>query len=89
MLHHPHVIAPHGKRTMTLYIAPSDCRLNNQLCTVQPQYLGTAIVHCLFSAPLHLGDVCVLVCVGAVEVCGAGNNIIGEVRHVGAVMTYH
>jgi hypothetical protein len=79
MLHHPQVIAPHGKRTMTQYIAPSDCRLNNQLCTAHPQYLGTVIVCCLFSAPLHPGDVCVLVCVGAVEDFSTGDEVIGKV----------
>jgi hypothetical protein len=89
MLHHPHVIAPHGKRIMTQYIVPSDCCLNNQLCTACPQYLGMVIVCCLFSALLHPGEVCVLVCVGAVEDCGTGNDVIGKVRHVGAVMTYH
>ncbi len=89
MLHHPHVIAPHCKRTMTHYVAPSDCRLNNQLCTADPQYLGMVNVCCLFSAPLHPGDARVLVCVGAVEDYSTGNDVIGEVRQVGAVMTYH
>jgi hypothetical protein len=89
MLHHPHVITPHGEKTMTQYILPSDCCLNNQLCTAPPQYLGAVIVCCLFSALLHSGDVCVLVCVGAVEDCGTGADVIGKVRHVGAVMTYH
>ncbi len=74
---------------MTQDIVPSDCRLNNQLCTARPQYLGMVIVCCLFSALLHPGDVCVLVYVRAVEDSGTGDNIIGEVRHVGAVMTYH
>ncbi len=74
---------------MTQYVAPSDCRLNNQLCTARPQYLGTVIVCCLFSALLHPGDVHVLICVGAVEDCSTGNNVIGEVRQVGAIMTYH
>jgi hypothetical protein len=89
MLHHPHVITPHGKRTVTQYVVPSDCRLNNQLCTARPKYLGTIIVCCLFSAPLHPGENRVLVCVGAIEDCGTGDNVIGKVRHVGAVMTYH
>jgi hypothetical protein len=89
MLHHPHVIAPHGNRTMTQYIAPSDCRLNNQLCTACPKYLGTIIVCCLLSALLHPGDVRLLVCVEVVEDCGAGDNVIGKVRHVAAIMTYH
>ncbi len=71
---------------MTQYIAPSDCRLNNQLCTAHPQYLGTVIVCCLFSALLYPGDVRVLVCVGAVEDCGTGGDVIGKVRHVGAIM---
>jgi hypothetical protein len=74
---------------MTQYVLPSDCHLNNQLCTTRPQYLGTLIVCCLFNAPLHPGDICVLVCVGVVEDCGTGNDVIGEVRHVGAIMTYH
>ncbi len=47
MLHHPHVIASKGKRTMTQYVAPSDCHLNNLLCNACPQYLGTVIV-CTF-----------------------------------------
>jgi hypothetical protein len=54
-----------------------------------PQYLGTVFVCCLFNALLHPGDVLVLVCVGVVEDCGTGADIIGKVRHVGAVMTYH
>jgi hypothetical protein len=74
---------------MTKYVVPSDCRLDNHLCTAAPQYLGTLIVCCLFSALLHPGNVCVLVCVGEVEDCGTGDNIIGEVRHIGAIMTYH
>ncbi len=74
---------------MTQYVVPSDCHLNNQLCTACPQYLGTVIVPCLFSAPLHSGDVRILVCVGAVEDCGTGDSVIGKVRHVGAVITYH
>jgi hypothetical protein len=74
---------------MTQYVAPSECHLNNQLCTARPQYLDMVIVYCLFSAPLHPGDIRVLVCVGAVEDCGTGADVIGEVRHVGAVMTYH
>ena len=89
MLHHPHVIAPHSKRTMTQYIAPRDCRLNKLLCTAHPQYLGMVIVCCLFSALLHPGDVRVQVYVGAVEDSSTGDNVIGEVRHVGAIMTYH
>ena len=89
MLHHPHVIAPNGERTMTQYVAPSDCCLNHQLCIAPPQYLGTAIVCCLFSALLHPVDVRVLVCVGAVEDCGTGANVIGKVRHVEAVITNH
>ncbi len=74
---------------MTQYVAPSDCRLNNKLCTAPPQYLGAVIVCCLFSTLLYPGDVRVLVCVGAVEDRGTGADIIGKVRHVGAVMTYH
>jgi hypothetical protein len=89
MSHHPHVIAPHSKRTMTQYVASSDCRFNNQLWTARPQYLGTVIVCCLFSALLHPGDIRLLVPVEAVEDWGTGNNIIGKVRHVGAIMTYH
>ncbi len=42
-----------------------------------------------FSALLIPGDIRILVRVGAVEDCGTGNNIIGKVRHVGAIMTYH
>ena len=89
MWHHPHDIAPHSKRAMTQYVVPSDCPLNNQLCTARPQYLGTVIVCCLFSALLHPGNIRVLVCVGSVEDCGTGDNIIGKVRHVEAVMIYH
>ena len=89
MLHHPHVIAPQGKRTITQYMTPSDCHLNNQLCAARPQYLGMVIVCCLFSAFHHPGDVGVLVCVGALEDCGTGADVIGKVRQVGAVMTYH
>ncbi len=74
---------------MTQYIAPSNCCLDNQLCTARPQYLDTVIDCCLFSALLHPGDVRVLVCVGAVEDCSTSADIIGEVRHVGAIMTYH
>ena len=74
---------------MTQYIAPVDCRLNNQLRAAPPQYLGAVIVCCLFSALLHPGDIHVLVCVGAVEDCGTGDDVIGKVRHVGAIMTYH
>jgi hypothetical protein len=47
-----------------------------------PRYLGTVIVCCLFSALLHPGDVRVLVCVGVVEDCGTGADVIGKVRHV-------
>jgi hypothetical protein len=43
----------------------------------------------LFSASLHPGDVRVLVRVGAVDDYSTGNDVIGKVRHVGAVMTYH
>jgi hypothetical protein len=74
---------------MTQYLAPNDCCINNQLFTARPQYLGILIVCYLFSAPLHPGDIRVLVCVGAVEDCCTGNDIIGKVRHVEAVMTYH
>jgi hypothetical protein len=74
---------------MTQYVTPSGRRLNNQLCTAHPQYVGMAIVCCLFSALLHPGDIRMLVCVGAVEDCGTGADVIGKVRHVGAVMTYH
>jgi hypothetical protein len=74
---------------MTQYVAPSDCCLNNQLCTARPQYLGTVIVCCLFSALIHPDDVHILVCVGAVEDCSTGADVIGKVRHVGVVMTYH
>jgi hypothetical protein len=80
MLHHPNVISPHGKRIMIQYVVPSDCRLNNQQCTAPPQYLSTVIVCCLFSAPLHPGDIRILICVGAVEDCGTGDNVIGKVR---------
>ncbi len=69
---------------MTQYVASSDCCLNNH-----PQDLGVVIVCCLFSALLHPGDVCILVCVGAVEDCGTGADIIGKVRHLEAIMTYH
>jgi hypothetical protein len=71
---------------MTQYVASSNCRLNNQLCTACLQYLGTVVVCCLFSAPLHPGDVNVLVCVGAGEVCGTGNDAVGKVRHVEAII---
>ncbi len=47
------------------------------------------IVCCLFSAILYPGDIHVLVCMGAVEDCGTGADVIGKVRHVGDVMTYH
>jgi hypothetical protein len=91
MSHHPHVIAPNSERTMTQYIFPSDCRINSQLCTAPPQYLGAVIVCRLFSALLHPGDIRVLVGVGAVEDCGTGADVIGKVRHVGTIMTmtYH
>jgi hypothetical protein len=74
---------------MTQYIVPSDCHLNNQLCTAPPQYLGVVIVCRLFSALQHPDDVRKLVYVGAVEDCGTGADVIGKVRHLGAVMTYH
>ena len=89
MPHHPHVIAPHSKHAMTQHVVPSDCCPNDQLCTAPPQYLGAVIVCCLFSTLLYPGDVRVLVCVEAVEDCGTSALIIGKVRHVGAVMTYH
>jgi hypothetical protein len=87
MSHHPHVIAPHGESIMTQYVAPSDYRLDNQLCTAPSQYLGGVIVCCLFCTLLYTGDVHVLVCVGSVEDRGTGADIIGKVRHVGAAMT--
>ena len=89
MLHHPHVIAPRSESAMTQHVVASDCCLNNQLFTAPPQYLGGAIVCCLFSTLLYPGDVRVLVCVEAVEDCGTSADIIGKVRHVGAIMTYH
>ncbi len=89
MLHHPHVIAPHSESAMTQHVAPSDHRLNDQLCTATPQYLGAVIVCCLFSTLLYPCDVFVLVCVGAVDDRGTSTDIFGKVRHVGAVMTYH
>jgi hypothetical protein len=89
MLHHPHVITPHSERAMTQQIAPSDCRLNNQLCTAFAQYLGAVVICCLFSTLLYPGDVRLLVCVGAVDDRGTSADIIGKVRHVGAVMTNH
>ncbi len=74
---------------MTQHVAPSDRRLNDQLCTAPPQYLGTVIICCLFSALLHPGDIRVLVHVGAVDDRGTSADILGKVRHVGAVMIYH
>jgi hypothetical protein len=73
---------------MTQHVAPSDCHLNDQLCTAPPQYLGAVIGCCLFSTLLYPGDVHVLVCVGALDDCGTSADIIGKMRHVGAVMTY-
>jgi hypothetical protein len=89
MPHHPHVITPHSEHAMTQHIAPSDRRLNNQLCTAPPQYLGPVISCCLFSTLLYPGGICVLVCVGAVDDRGTSADIIGMVRHVGAIMTNH
>ena len=57
-------------------------------CT-PPQYLGAVTVCRLFSTLLYPGDVRVLVCVGAIEDRGTSADIIGKVRHVGAIVTYH
>jgi hypothetical protein len=89
MLHHPHVIIPHSERAMTQHVLPSDCHLNDQLCTAPPQYLDAVVVCCLFSTLLYPGDVYVLVCVRAVDDRGTSADIIGKVRHVGAIMTCH
>jgi hypothetical protein len=89
MPHHPHVITPHSERAMTKHIAPSDRHLNNQLCTAPPQYLGVVVIFCLCSTLLYPGDIRVLVCVRAVDDCGTSADIIGKVRHVGAVMANH
>jgi hypothetical protein len=89
MLHHPHDIAPHSESAITQQVAPSDCCLNDQLCTAPSQYFGTVIVCCLFSTLLYPGDFCVLVCVGAIDDRSTSADIIGKVRHVGVVVTYH
>jgi hypothetical protein len=72
---------------MTQHVAPSDCRLNNLLCTAPPQYLGAVVNCCLFSTLLYPGNVRVLVCVRAVDDHGTSTGIIGKVRQVGAIMT--
>jgi hypothetical protein len=89
MPHQPHVIAPHSESNMTQHVVPSDCHLNDQLCTAPAQYLGVVIVCCLFSTLLCPGDIHVLVRVGAIDDHGTSADIIGKVRHVGAVMTNH
>jgi hypothetical protein len=87
MLHHPHFITPHNEYAMTQHIALNNCCLDNQLCATPHQYLGTLAVRCLFISLLYPGDICVLVCVKAVDNRCTSTNIIGKVGHVGAVMT--
>jgi hypothetical protein len=84
----PPCYAPNSEQAMTQHIAPSDHRLNDQLCTAPPIYLSTVIICCLVSTLLYPGNVCVLVCVGAIDDRGTSADIISKVRHVGAVMTY-
>jgi hypothetical protein len=74
---------------MTQHIAPSNHCLDNQLCATTPQYLGTTVICCLFSTLLYPSDVCILVRVGAVDNHGTSADIIGEVGHVGAILTNH
>jgi hypothetical protein len=54
-----------------------------------PQYLGLVVICCLFNTLLYPDDIRELVCVGAVDDCGTGTDIVGKVRHVGAVIINH
>jgi hypothetical protein len=74
---------------MTQHVVPSDRRLDNQLCTAPPQYLGAVVICFLFSTLLYPGNVQVLVCVKAVNDCSTSADIFGKVMHVGAIMTNH
>ncbi len=89
MPHHPHVITPHCECAMIQHVAPSDCRLDNQLCATAAQYLGAVVICCLFSTLLFPGDVRVLVYVRAVDDQGTNTDIIGKVGLLGVVMTNH
>ncbi len=89
MLHYPHVIAPHSESAINQHVAPSDCCLNIQLSTAPPQYLCAVIICCLFNTLLYPGDVRALVHAEAIDDRGTTADIIGKVRYVRAVMTYH